>query len=100
MKQAKIPSTILFIKQPAAVQNPGDPSCSADLRAAKSIRMRTRRCIGNAVRMFPSQPLDSLRLHLRTTVSARDWQIKRAEASGARETFDTFCRSAGYRHAP
>lgn len=94
---ARIPEfPVLFMKNPAAVQNPGDPVALPRHLASDQVDYECELAIviGRKAKNVPAaEALDYvLGFTAANDVSARDWQIQRGGSQWCRgKTFDTFC---------
>ncbi len=94
---ARIPEfPVLFMKSPAAVQNPGDPVALPRHLASDQVDYECELAIviGRKAKNVPAaEALDYvLGFTAANDVSARDWQIQRGGSQWCRgKTFDTFC---------
>ncbi len=94
---ARIPEfPVLFMKSPAAVQNPGDPVALPRHLASDQVDYECELAIviGRKAKNIPAaEAMDYvLGFTAANDVSARDWQIQRGGSQWCRgKTFDTFC---------
>jgi 2-keto-4-pentenoate hydratase/2-oxohepta-3-ene-1,7-dioic acid hydratase in catechol pathway len=94
---AKLPDfPVLFMKQPAAVQNPGDPVLIPTHLASAEVDYECELAVVIGKRCKNVTKAEALKYVLGYTaandISARDWQLQKGGGQWCRgKTFDTFC---------